>query len=81
MALRVLSYIGLISYSIYLLHPVMLLTADLLIPHWPVVARLAACVIATFVMSIATYHLIEKPFMVLGKILPLHPSESKPVSI
>lgn len=54
------------SYSIYLAHSFSLVLGIYLMPHRPVVLQLAVVLISLIVISLATYHLLEKPMIQLG---------------
>lgn len=71
--IRVFSYLGRISYSLYLFHPIVIAAAagglgehlSTLSPHLAVVLIL----VATVLLSAAIYELLEKPAIELGKSL------------
>jgi len=62
---RVLTYLGTISYSVYLLHALVLVTFPAL-PGGPWVGFLAMMA-TTLLGSVVTYHLVEKPSIALGR--------------
>jgi peptidoglycan/LPS O-acetylase OafA/YrhL len=70
---RVFSYLGRISYSLYLFHPIVIAAAasglgerlSTLSPHLAV----ALILVATVLLSAAIYELLEKPAIELGKTL------------
>lgn len=75
-----LIWLGSISYSLYLLHPSMLMLADYLLASWPV-AALYHAVLAT-VLSLGLAHLsfrcVETPFIQLGKHLNNRHAKTQP---
>jgi peptidoglycan/LPS O-acetylase OafA/YrhL len=62
---RVLTYLGTISYSVYLLHALVLIVFPP-IPGGPW-AGFSAMLLTTIVGSMVTYHLVEKPSIALGR--------------
>ncbi|PCE22110.1 hypothetical protein BWP39_20780 [Paraburkholderia acidicola] len=68
--LKPVMYLGSLSYSLYLTHTVVLLSIIHLMPSadtaWVALALAAALVIP---VAAVTYHLIERPSMILGKAL------------
>jgi peptidoglycan/LPS O-acetylase OafA/YrhL len=60
-----LTYLGRISYSVYLLH-IFTISIFKLCPE-PMWLRVLASVAASFAVSVASYHLIEKPGIRLGR--------------
>jgi peptidoglycan/LPS O-acetylase OafA/YrhL len=63
-SLRLLVGLGTISYSVYVLHPVVLVVVPL--PHVPILT-MAVGLSATVAVSAVTYRYIEKPTMELGR--------------
>jgi len=67
-----LEWLGLISYGIYLLHPIALIWTKAAL-HWLGIANPAMIHTATIVITLAAAHLVyqvlERPMMRLGKIL------------
>ncbi|SOD93765.1 acyltransferase family protein [Blastococcus haudaquaticus] len=61
---RVLVYLGTISYSVYLVHALVLLLPN---PPLPDVPAFAVLLGATLVLSVLTYHFIEKPGQLVGR--------------
>jgi peptidoglycan/LPS O-acetylase OafA/YrhL len=61
---RVLVYAGTISYSVYLVHALVLLLPT---PPLAAVPAFAVLMTATLAISVLTYHLIEKPGQLLGR--------------
>ena len=61
---RVLVYLGTISYSVYLMHALVLLLPN---PPLPDVSAFAVLIVATLTLSAVTYHFIEKPGQMLGR--------------
>jgi peptidoglycan/LPS O-acetylase OafA/YrhL len=70
LARRPLVFFGVISYSLYLTHSVVLLSVIHLMPSpetsWTALALAALLIVP---VATATYYLIERPAMILGKIL------------
>jgi peptidoglycan/LPS O-acetylase OafA/YrhL len=70
LALRPIAFLGALSYSLYLTHTVVLLSVIHLMPSaetsWMALAFAAALVLP---VATATYYLVERPSMILGKIL------------
>ncbi len=72
---RPLSFLGVISYSLYLFHPVVLYLVLPVIAHAegrgmpppPLWAAMAVCTALTVVLSTATYRWVEQPAIALGK--------------
>lgn len=62
---RLLTYLGTISYSVYLLHA-LVLVAFPPVPGGPW-AGFAAMLAATLLGSVVTYHLVEKPAIAMGR--------------
>ncbi|MGY1641358.1 acyltransferase family protein [Geodermatophilus sp. SYSU D00703] len=62
---RALTYLGTISYSVYLLHALVLIVFPP-VPGGPW-AGFAAMLAATLLGSVLTYHLVEKPSITLGR--------------
>lgn len=77
LALRPMVYLGSLSYSLYLTHTVVLLSIIHLMPSadtaWVALGLAAALVIP---VAAVTYHLIERPSMILGKALTERSTES-----
>lgn len=74
--LRMASYLGLISYSMYLLHPAAIVAVGFLLESYGLIASTAslpvlsfAAIVVTIAMSLVTYAVIEKPFMHFGRRL------------
>jgi peptidoglycan/LPS O-acetylase OafA/YrhL len=63
---RVLVYLGTISYSVYLVHALVLLLPNPPLSDVPAFAVLMA---ATLGLSVLTYHFIEKPGQALGRTM------------
>ena len=64
---RVLTYLGTISYSVYLLHAlVIIIFPPVLGEPW---VRFTAMLLTTIVGSVVTYHLVEKPSIAMGRRL------------
>jgi peptidoglycan/LPS O-acetylase OafA/YrhL len=72
---KVFIWLGMISYSLYLLHPFFLM----LVPSRFAVASFLTTIAASLVVSSATYVLIERPSIAFGKRLRLSGS-TRPVS-
>jgi peptidoglycan/LPS O-acetylase OafA/YrhL len=68
-----LCYLGRISYSIYLVHPLVLAATPSGLPSVLAVSILAA---GTFALSSLTYHCIERPFIALGRRVGVRRTES-----
>jgi peptidoglycan/LPS O-acetylase OafA/YrhL len=70
LALRPIVFLGALSYSLYLTHTVVLLSVIHLMPSaetsWMALALAAVLLVP---VATATYYLIERPSMILGKIL------------
>jgi peptidoglycan/LPS O-acetylase OafA/YrhL len=73
-----LAWLGLVSYSIYLLHPVVLAVALrglMALPRdswwrtWHLGAYVVLVAIATSVVAAIVYYRVEKPFIALGRRL------------
>jgi peptidoglycan/LPS O-acetylase OafA/YrhL len=62
--LRGLVALGTISYSVYLLHPIVLVVVPL--PHLPLLTMIVGLA-ATLAVSWLSYRVIEKPTMDLGR--------------
>ncbi|USD17445.1 acyltransferase [Priestia megaterium] len=66
----VLSFLGKISYSLYLTHLIVLFSLMYLLhgllPYWSI---LSICFLVSLVMASVTYHFVEKPSSRLGKFL------------
>jgi peptidoglycan/LPS O-acetylase OafA/YrhL len=64
-------FFGDISYSLYLWHvPVMIATLKLLGPSTlPLVVVMGIALVLSVLVSVVSFHLIERPFMALGKAL------------
>jgi peptidoglycan/LPS O-acetylase OafA/YrhL len=58
-----LRWLGLISYSVYLMHPLLLIISAKWLPG----AGISFLVIGTLVLATITYHLVEKPCIELGR--------------
>jgi peptidoglycan/LPS O-acetylase OafA/YrhL len=54
------------SYSIYLMHPFALVLGIYLMPHRPLPLQLAVFAVSLTVLSIAAYHMVEKPMIQRG---------------
>ena len=67
----VLTYLGLISYSVYLFHPVAKYTAAALLAdrpwHLPLPVVLPACVAVTVAVAMPVYRWVERPAIARGK--------------
>lgn len=63
--LRLFVGLGLMSYSLYLWQQMFVLTPWGWLEHWPVALAV------TFVVGIASYHVLEKPFMKMGRKKPV----------
>jgi len=57
--------LGVISYSVYLMHPAVLW----LLPRWPAPLFVPAALLCTLALASATYWLVERPGMRLGRAL------------
>lgn len=74
---RWLVWLGTISYSIYLFHPVAMYSLSWLIQYgnlpwlkdWPISAYMLLALVATIAMSAVTYKYVELPAMRLGHLL------------
>ena len=67
---RPIAYLGKISYSLYLLHSIVLIACvNLLFGRLSLAVILSIAFITTFAISIPAYHFIELPSMTLGKYL------------
>lgn len=67
----ILTYMGTISYSLYITHPILMELATLLGLEQPMVRTgiyIPVLFIITVILSVATYHSIELPFTRAGKI-------------
>jgi peptidoglycan/LPS O-acetylase OafA/YrhL len=62
---RVVTYLGSISYSVYLLHVLVLYGVPWIPGNKP--ATFARWVVLTIILSICTYHGIEKQFIKIGR--------------
>jgi peptidoglycan/LPS O-acetylase OafA/YrhL len=62
----VLTRLGAISFSIYLLHPIALALAD---RYLPAGAAFVSGLAGTLILAAIAYHLVEKPGQVFGKRL------------
>jgi peptidoglycan/LPS O-acetylase OafA/YrhL len=71
---RSLTWSGRISYSLYLVHPLVLIVLP---TTWSAWLYLSALFGGTFALSIGTYHLIERPGIALGRSLERHRSPSR----
>lgn len=73
---RVFTYFGKISYSLYLVHPLALYSIPQVSSRPVTYAR---WVVAAVIASIATYHLVERPFQRWGRRIarkvPIHPDD------
>lgn len=75
-----LTYLGTISYSIYIIHPILMELATLLKWESPLIESgwyLPSLLIGTIVVSVLTYHTIEQPFVKLGKFFRTKISSEK----
>jgi peptidoglycan/LPS O-acetylase OafA/YrhL len=54
------------SYSVYLAHPFALVFGIYLMPHRPLALQLSIALISLIVLSVSSYHLLEKPMIQLG---------------
>jgi peptidoglycan/LPS O-acetylase OafA/YrhL len=54
------------SYSIYLIHPFSIVLGIYLLPHRPLALQITVIVVSLVVLSVAAYHLLEKPMIRLG---------------
>jgi peptidoglycan/LPS O-acetylase OafA/YrhL len=61
LALAPLLYLGEASYSLYLLHSIVISSVMERLPHWPLAARVVLCVAAAIAASLLTYKFIEQP--------------------
>jgi peptidoglycan/LPS O-acetylase OafA/YrhL len=61
LAARPMVWIGLISYPLYLWHWPLLSFANLTSGHWPKPVRAIELIALAIVLSVATYHLVERP--------------------
>jgi exopolysaccharide production protein ExoZ len=62
-----LSFLGDVSYSIYLLHPIVYLTVNKLISIDSIPQRMVLCIVLTMVLSQIVFKYIETPAMDLAK--------------
>jgi peptidoglycan/LPS O-acetylase OafA/YrhL len=62
-----LAYLGRISYSLYLYQQITLYSARRLTANYPVVVQLVFGVAATVAFATASYVIIERPFLALGR--------------
>jgi peptidoglycan/LPS O-acetylase OafA/YrhL len=60
---RPLRWLGLISYSVYLMHPLLLIISA----KWAPDAGLSFLVLGTLALATVTYYLVEKPCIELGR--------------
>jgi peptidoglycan/LPS O-acetylase OafA/YrhL len=58
-----LLWLGLISYSVYLMHPLLLVISAKWLPD----TGMAFLIIGTLILATTTYHLVEKPCIELGR--------------
>jgi peptidoglycan/LPS O-acetylase OafA/YrhL len=67
--IRPLVFLGKISYSLYLLHPVCLLAMQNLITRYEIslLEALLFFLFSSFAVSVLSYHVIEKPAVKLGR--------------
>ncbi|MGV8967344.1 MAG: acyltransferase family protein [Cellulomonas sp.] len=78
-ALRPVSYVGDISYSLYLWHwPIIVLLGSLMAPTSMTFALVAGVSIA--VLSVGSYHFVEKPVRASAWLEPRDPNRSRPRS-
>lgn len=70
-------WLGRISYSVYLLHPVFIY----LIPtYWPLSTALPTALASTLLVSTATFHWIEQPLIDIGRQLTIQTAKQEPRS-
>ena len=62
----IMTFIGRLSYSLYLFHPVGYWLAEQMIPHKSVL-QMILCVIVSFILAFLSYTLIETPVMSVRK--------------
>lgn len=81
---RVLKYFGDVSYSIYLIHPIVYTSLGIVLSVLPISINIMVFVIVSIIITIAVsrivYKYIEVPFMGMGrKVLKKHPQNRIPV--
>jgi peptidoglycan/LPS O-acetylase OafA/YrhL len=77
--LRVLRYLGTITYGLYVFHFPVQWGIDGLMPQQPVVVRLLLECALTVALAAASFHLWERPFLVLkDRWFPLHRTAPPP---
>lgn len=69
LSLPLMSYIGRISYSLYLYHWLMLGLVSMLMPGYGVVAKWAVLMPLSFLSAHLSYRYVEQPFLRLGRTL------------
>lgn len=74
--MHIASRLGLISYSMYLLHPAAIVVVSLLMENYGFLASGAslpmlafAAIVVTIAMSLVSYAILEKPAIYLGRVL------------
>lgn len=74
---RLVTYVGKISYSLYLVHPLVLYSVPWASRRAYTYGRWVA---GSFILAMVTYHLIEQPFQKWGRRLakrvPIHPDDA-----
>jgi peptidoglycan/LPS O-acetylase OafA/YrhL len=70
---RVMTYLGTISYSIYLYQQIVVGPAQRALAHYPVAIQLAGSLTVILLLASASYYFVERPFLLLKRKFETRP--------